>query len=512
MGKGPGGAPHGDSPHVSRPHSLAAIFGTKHERDIKAIQPLVFAVNEWERKLAGLSDEDLRAKTPDFKQRLEAMQERELSLQEALTDLLPEAFAVVREAALRTLGMRHFDVQLMGGMVLHEGKIAEMKTGEGKTLVATLPVYLNALAGKGVHVVTVNDYLARRDAEWMGQVYKFLGLTVGCIQHDMDNEERQARLRLRRHLRHQQRVRLRLPARQHEVPTSEAMVQRGHYYAIVDEVDSILIDEARTPLIISGPARGAHGQATTASSTSVVPSLKKEEDYDGGREAALQRHPHRGGRGAGSRSSSGVDNLYDPANTRDPPLLTRPCGPTSSTSKDVDYVVKDGEVLIVDEFTGRLMPGRRWSDGLHQAIEAKEGVRIQQREPDPGHHHLPELLPHVREAGRHDRHRRHRGGRVPQDLQAGRGGDPHQPAHGPRRTPTTSSTRPRRRSSTRSSRRSSQLHEKGQPVLVGTVSIEKSRAPLRRCSSARASRTRCSTPSTTRRKRRSSPRRASPAP
>ncbi len=353
--------------------TLAAIFGTKHERDIKAIQPLVFAVNEWEPKLAGLSDADLRAKTADFKGRLAAMEEQGLELQEALTELLPEAFATAREAAKRTLGMRPFDVQVIGGVVLHQGKIAEMKTGEGKTLVAVLPVYLNALAGKGVHVVTVNDYLARRDAEWMGQVYRFLGLTVGCIQQEMDNPERQVAYNADvtygqnnefgfDYLRDNMKYRI------------EDMVQRGHHFALVDEVDSILIDEARTPLIISGPSDERTDRYYSANS--IIPSLQKEKDFavdEKQRTATLTEEGI-----ARAEKMLGVENLYDPVNMEILHCVNQALVAHKLYRRDDQYMIKDDEVLIVDEFTGRVMPGRRWSDGLHQAIEAKEGVKIQQ--------------------------------------------------------------------------------------------------------------------------------------
>ncbi len=353
--------------------ALAKIFGTKHDRDIKTIQPLVFAVNEWEPKLVPLSDEALRDKTGDLKARLQKMMEDGLSEQEALNDLLPEAFGVAREAAKRTLGMRPFDVQIIGGIVLHEGKIAEMKTGEGKTLVAVLPVYLNALTGKGVHVVTVNDYLARRDADWMGQVYRFLGLTVGCIQQEMDNAERQVAYNcditygqnnefgfdyLRDNMKYQ----------------IEDMVQRGHHFAVVDEVDSILIDEARTPLIISGPSDERTDKYYAANS--IIPSLQKETDYQVDEKQRTATLTEEGI--AKAEKMLGVENLYDPANMEVLHCVNQGLVAHKLYHKDVEYMIKDDEVMIVDEFTGRIMPGRRWSDGLHQAIEAKEGVKIQQ--------------------------------------------------------------------------------------------------------------------------------------
>ena len=301
---------------------LTKVFGSKNDREVKRMQPVVDRINALEAGMQAMSDEDLRAQTGRFRERL--------ANGEPLDDLLPEAFAVVREASVRALKMRHFDVQLIGGMVLHEGKIAEMKTGEGKTLVATLPVYLNALAGKGVHVVTVNDYLARRDAEWMGRIYRFLGLSVGVILHGLDGRRAAGGLRGRHHLRHQQRVRLRLPARQHEVRPREHCVQRELNYAIVDEVDSILIDEARTPLIISGPAEEStdlyyqvngvipklqQGAATTRSTRRRAPSILTEEGVARLREDAQGREPLR------------------PPEHRDPaPRQPGPARPTPSSS------------------------------------------------------------------------------------------------------------------------------------------------------------------------------------
>jgi|SoiMethySBSTD1v2_1073268.scaffolds.fasta_scaffold01719_15 preprotein translocase subunit SecA len=365
---------------------LAKVIGTQNERDLKRLRPYVAAINAKEPEIQQLSDEELRGKTAEFRTRV--------SNGEALDDLLPDAFAVVREAGRRVLNMRHFDVQLIGGMVLHRGKIAEMKTGEGKTLVATLPAYLNALEGKGVHVVTVNDYLARRDSEWMGRLYRFLGMSVGVIQHDMNDQERQVaygaditygtnnefgfdylRDNMKFDLAH--------------------YVQRGHHFAIVDEVDSILIDEARTPLIISGPAEestdlyyevdriiprltpGAVTQGNVKAEDRE--ELEKTGDYlvdekhktvtltETGMAKAEKMLEHRLQPGG----------LYDPANM---PLLhhiNQALRAHTLFKLDVDYMIKDGGVVIVDEFTGRLMPGRRWSDGLHQAVEAKEKVKIE---------------------------------------------------------------------------------------------------------------------------------------
>jgi preprotein translocase subunit SecA len=367
---------------------LAKVIGTQNEREIKRLRPLVTDIGALEPQMQALTDEQLRGKTQEFRQRVAGG--------ESLGDLLPEAFAVVRETGKRVLNMRHFDVQLIGGMVLHSGKIAEMKTGEGKTLVATLPAYLNALEGKGVHVVTVNDYLARRDSEWMGRLYRFLGMSVGVIQHELNDQQRQVAYGADitygtnnefgfDYLRDNMKFEL------------TSMVQRGHHYAIVDEVDSILIDEARTPLIISGPAEESTDLYYEVDR--IIPRLKKgavtqgnvkqeerEElektgDYivdekhktvtltESGMAKAEQMLAH--------RLVPGSNGLYDPANM---PLLHHVHqGLRAHTlfRLDVDYMIKDGGVVIVDEFTGRLMPGRRWSDGLHQAVEAKEKVKIE---------------------------------------------------------------------------------------------------------------------------------------
>jgi preprotein translocase subunit SecA len=367
---------------------LAKVIGTQNEREIKRLRPLVGEIGALEPQIQALTDEQLRQKTDEFKKRVVGG--------ESLNDVLVEAFAVVREAGKRVLNMRHFDVQLIGGMVLHSGKIAEMKTGEGKTLVATLPAYLNALEGKGVHVVTVNDYLARRDSEWMGRLYRFLGMSVGVIQHELTDQQRQVAYGADitygtnnefgfDYLRDNMKFDL------------ASMVQRGHHYAIVDEVDSILIDEARTPLIISGPAeestdlyyevdriiprlkKGAVTQGNVKSEER--DELEKTGDYivdekhktvtltETGMAKAEQMLAH--------RLVPGSNGLYDPANM---PLLHHVHqGLRAHTlfRLDVDYMIKDGGVVIVDEFTGRLMPGRRWSDGLHQAVEAKEKVKIE---------------------------------------------------------------------------------------------------------------------------------------
>lgn len=352
---------------------LAKIFGTKVNRDMKAIQPIVSAVLDWEPKLTPLSDEALKAKTADFKEKIDNALKNGKELSVILDELLPEAFAVVREAAKRTIEMRPFDVQIIGGVVLHQGKIAEMKTGEGKTLVAVLPVYLNALAGKGVHVVTVNDYLARRDAEWMGKVYRFLGLTVGCIQQDMDNAERQTAYNS--DITYGQNNEFGFDYLRDNMKYSiDDMVQRGHYYCVVDEVDSILIDEARTPLIISGPSEERVDKYYAANS--IIPSLNKETDFEIDEKQRTATLTEEGV--AKAEKMLHVSNLYDPKNMEVLHCVNQALVAHKLYHLDTEYMIKDGEVLIVDEFTGRVMPGRRWSDGLHQAIEAKEGVKIQQ--------------------------------------------------------------------------------------------------------------------------------------
>jgi preprotein translocase subunit SecA len=401
---------------VSFEKVLTKIFGTSNERVIKKLWPMVAAINELEPATKQLSDEDLRAKTAEFKARIAAraseatqgMEDKEAlekaqaaAEQEALDEILPEAFAVVREAGWRAVQMRHFDVQLIGGMVLHQGKIAEMKTGEGKTLVATLACYLNALAGYGVHVVTVNDYLAKRDAEWMGKIYEFLGLTVGVIVHDLDDSERRAAYAADitygtnnefgfDYLRDNMKFEI------------KDCVQRGHYHAIVDEVDSILIDEARTPLIISGPTDETTDKYARV--VKIIPQLELGEEVESGdhkRQAELgiqlaegQKHfsgdyivdekQHTiGVTDQGWEAIEkllGIGNIADAENWELKHYVETAIKAHALYHRDVEYVVKDGEVIIVDTFTGRLMPGRRWSDGLHQSIEAKEGVKIRKED------------------------------------------------------------------------------------------------------------------------------------
>src|SRR5213078_3353143 len=367
---------------------LTKVFGSSNQRYLKTVQPTVAEINELEPALKKLSDDELRARTAAFKERIqkavakaESKEERKRLEQEALSEILPEAFAMVREASVRTTGMRHFDVQLIGGLVLHQGKIAEMRTGEGKTLVATLPAYLNALTGRGVNVVTVNDYLASRDAEWMGQIYRFLGLEVGCIQNDMDDFERQTAYAADitygtnnefgfDYLRDNMKFDL------------ATCVQRGHYHAIVDEVDSILIDEARTPLIISGPSEESTEKYYQANA--IIPQLQRGEELEEGKKTGdyiVDEKNH-----SAVLTEEGVDkterllgvgNLYDPGNMELLHCVEQALKAHTLYRLDHQYVVQDGEVIIVDDFTGRLMKGRRWSDGLHQAVEAKEGVRIE---------------------------------------------------------------------------------------------------------------------------------------
>jgi preprotein translocase subunit SecA len=358
------------------------IVGSKNERELKKLWPIVAKINDMESSIAKLTDEQLRGKTLEFKERH--------AKGESLDALLPEAFAVCREAGKRALGMRHFDVQLIGGMVLHSGKIAEMKTGEGKTLVATLPAYLNAISGKGVHVVTVNDYLARRDSEWMGRLYSFLGLSVGVIVHGIEDDERRDNYAADitygtnnefgfDYLRDNMKFSL------------DDYVQRSFNYAIVDEVDSILIDEARTPLIISGPTEESTDKYYIIDR--IIPMLQQGEVKDvEANTLSGKRKQYTGDFTIDEKAKSAtlteqgvlkvekllkVDNLYDPRNIELLHHAQQALRAHAMYKRDVDYVVKDGEVMIVDEFTGRLMPGRRWSDGLHQAIEAKEGVTIE---------------------------------------------------------------------------------------------------------------------------------------
>ena len=342
---------------------LAKILKAGEGRNLKKYDSLITAVNNLEQEISKLPDDSLAAKTAALKQRYDNGQE--------LTSLMPEAFAVVRETAKRIIGMRHFDIQIMGGAVLFEGKIAEMKTGEGKTLVATLPVYLNSFTGKSTHLVTVNDYLAKRDSEWMGPVYNFLGLKVGLLQHDMPKSDKKEQYLC--DVIHGTNNEFGFDyLRDNMVLSSEDMVQNGHSYAIIDEVDSILIDEARTPLIISGVAQGTTEMYQKFAR--IIPRLSKEEDYEIDEKARTVAITETGVEKV--EQITGLDNLYDPQNFRYIHALNQSLKAQSLFKRDVDYMLKDGEILIVDEFTGRLMPGRRYSEGLHQAIEAKESVKI----------------------------------------------------------------------------------------------------------------------------------------
>jgi preprotein translocase subunit SecA len=387
---------------------LTKIFGTANERLLKRLRPIVITISAMEPEIKKLSDEELKAKTAEFKARIAARlegitdsEERKAAEKEVLDEILPDAFAVVREAGWRAVRMRHFDVQLIGGMVLHQGRISEMKTGEGKTLVATLACYLNALAGHGVHVVTVNDYLAKRDAEWMGKIYEFLGLTVGVIVHDLDDNERRAAYAADitygtnnefgfDYLRDNMKFEI------------KDCVQRGHYYAIVDEVDSILIDEARTPLIISGPTEQTTDKYARV--RRIIPQLEMGEEVEWSDTLRQEQLGIRLGEGEKYMSGDyfvdekqrtigvtdsgwetiekalGIGNIADAENWELKHYVETAIKAHALYKRDVEYVVKDGEVIIVDTFTGRLMPGRRWSDGLHQSIEAKEGVNIRKED------------------------------------------------------------------------------------------------------------------------------------
>ncbi len=349
---------------------LKKLFGDPNERKLKKLQPIVTEVNLYEEDIKGLSDEELRGKTQEFQEKL-AQAKNENEEKEIIEEILPEAFAVVRESANRVLGLRHYDVQILGGIVLHNGEIAEMKTGEGKTLVATLPCYLNALSGKGVHVVTVNDYLARRDSEWMGQVHRFLGLSVGLIQQGMSPKERQKNYAC--DITYTTNSELGFDYLRDNMATSlEEVVQRPFNYCIIDEVDSVLIDEARTPLIISGQVERPTEKYIRASQ--IAKELENEEHYEVDEKARSVLLTDEGF--AKAEELLGVEDLYNP----DDPwahYVFNAIKAKELFTQDVNYIVRNGEVVIVDEFTGRVMPGRRWSDGLHQAIEAKEGVEIQ---------------------------------------------------------------------------------------------------------------------------------------
>jgi preprotein translocase subunit SecA len=462
---------------------LAKIFGTKHEREVKRIKPKVEAINNLEAAMRQLTDAELTAKTAVFKQRI--------AKGETLDDLLVEAFAVCREASRRVLNMRHFDVQLIGGAFLHEGKIGEMRTGEGKTLVATLPAYLNALEGKGVHVITVNDYLAKRDSEWMGRLHSFLGLTVGCIIHDITEQERrdayQADITYGTnnefgfdYLRDNMKFRL------------ESCVQRDHNYAIIDEVDSILIDEARTPLIISGPSEESTDKYYRINT--IIPKLVRGEvivgkepgekyftgDYtvdEKQRNVALtEEGVHKVER------LLNCGNLYDIENMELNHHVQQGLRAAVLYQRDREYVVQNGEVVIVDEFTGRLMPGRRWSDGLHQAVEAKEGVKIEREN---------QTLATVTFQNYFRMYKKLSGMTGTADTEAAEFGKTYK--LDVVQVPTNQNMirkdlndivyRTEEEKFRNAAKEIKELHDKGQPVLVGTISVEKSErlgAALRR--------------------------------
>ncbi len=453
---------------------LAKIFGTKHARDVKAMRPLIAAINELEPRMMELSDEELAAQTVLFRQQLAGGA--------TLDDLLVPAFATVREAGRRVLNMRHFDVQLIGGIVLHRGKIAEMKTGEGKTLVATLPVYLNALAGKGVHVVTVNDYLAQRDSEWMGRLYKFLGLTVGVIVHDLDDQQRKAAYGCDitygtnnefgfDYLRDNMRFRI------------ADCVQREHFFAIVDEVDSILIDEARTPLIISGPSEESTDKYYKINR--IIPFLTRGEVIEGkepgqkwttGDYTVEEKHKAVALTEEGVLKIEkllGLSNMFDAVNMETNHHVQTALKAHVIFQRDRDYVVKDDEVIIVDEHTGRLMPGRRWSDGLHQSVEAKEGVKIQREN---------QTLATITFQNYFRMYKKLAGMTGTADTEAAEFDKIYKlevtqiPTNKPllRHEFDDVVYRTEEEKFRNAAKEIKELHEKGQPVLVGTVSVEKS--------------------------------------
>jgi preprotein translocase subunit SecA len=462
---------------------LAKIFGTKHEREVKRIKPKVEAINNLEAAMRQLSDAELTAKTAEFKQRI--------ANGSTLDDLLVEAFAVCREASRRVLNMRHFDVQLIGGTVLHEGKIAEMRTGEGKTLVATLPCYLNALEGKGVHVITVNDYLAKRDSEWMGRLHRFLGLSVGCIVHDITEKERREAYASDitygtnnefgfDYLRDNMKFRL------------ESCVQREHHYAIVDEVDSILIDEARTPLIISGPSEESTDKYYRINT--IIPKLVRGEVIQGkepGEKYFTGDYTVDEKQRNVALTEEGVHkverllncgNLYDIENMELNHHVQQGLRATVLYQRDREYVVQNGEVVIVDEFTGRLMPGRRWSDGLHQAVEAKEGVKIEREN---------QTLATVTFQNYFRMYKKLSGMTGTADTEAAEFGKTYKldvvliPTNQNmiRKDLNDIVYRTEEEKFRNAAKEIKELHEKGQPVLVGTISVEKSEklsAALRR--------------------------------
>jgi preprotein translocase subunit SecA len=453
---------------------LAKIFGTRHEREVKKIRPIIAAINELEPRMRELSDEELARQTVGFREQLDQGA--------SIDDLLIPAFAAVRETGRRVLNMRHFDVQLIGGIVLHRGKIAEMKTGEGKTLVATLPVYLNALAGKGVHVVTVNDYLAKRDSEWMGRLYKAMGMTVGVIVHELDDDERRMNYACDitygtnnefgfDYLRDNMKFRI------------AECAQREHYYAIVDEVDSILIDEARTPLIISGPSEESTDKYYKINR--IIPRLIRGEIIEGkepgqsfttGDYTVDEKHRSVALTEEGSIKMEkllGLNNLYDAINMETNHHVQQALKAHVLFQRDRDYVVKDEEVIIVDEFTGRMMPGRRWSDGLHQAVEAKEGVKIQREN---------QTLATITFQNYFRMYKKLAGMTGTADTEAAEFEKIYKlevsviPTNKPLRRVEYSDVvyRTEEEKFRNAAKEIEERHKKGQPVLVGTVSVEKS--------------------------------------
>ncbi len=439
---------------------LKSIVGSKNDRELNRLWPLVDSINALEPEMARCSDQELKALTPAFRQRLAGG--------ETLDDLLPEAFAAVREAAKRTIGQRHFDVQLIGGIVLHEGKIAEMKTGEGKTLAATLPVYLNALSGRGVHVVTVNDYLASRDARWMGEIYQFLGLTTGCILHGLTDQERQEAYGADVTYGTNNEFGFDYLRDNMKFDLSE-LVQRDYYFAIVDEVDSILIDEARTPLIISGPAEKSTRLYQDVDR--VIPRLVKDADFAVDEKSRTSVLTDEGV--VHCEKMLHVENLYDPRHMELLHHIQQALKAHTLFKRDVDYIVKDGEVIIVDEFTGRLMPGRRYSEGLHQALEAKEKLKVKSEN---------QTLATITFQNYFRMYDKLGGMTGTADTEAEEFGKIYKlevmviPTHRPmvRVDHADVVYRTEQEKFAAAVEEIKELHKKGQPVLVGTISIEKS--------------------------------------
>ena len=459
------------------------VFGTPNDRRVKSLRPLVDKINALEPEFRALDDAGLKAKTDEFRERFRNG--------ETLDDLLPEAFANAREAARRTLGLRPFDVQLVGGIFLHQGNIAEMKTGEGKTLVATMPAYLNALTGRGVHVVTVNDYLARRDADWMGLVYHALGMSVGVVVPGMPEEDKRAAYDA--DITYATNNELGFDYLRDNMKSDLAQVlQRDHYFAIVDEVDSILIDEARTPLIISGPSQDR--SELYIKIDKLIPKLTAEH-YDLDEKQRSTTLTEEGNEFVERRLRemellAEDATLYDPESTNIVHHVNQALRAHVLFHRDKDYIVRNGEVMLIDEFTGRMMSGRRLSEGLHQAIEAKEGVGIRPENVTLASRHLPELLPPLREARRHDRHRGDRGRRVLRDLQARRrrGADQHAgDPRGPRRPGL-----PHRPREARGDRRRDPARPRGRPADPRRHDLDREvREPLEAARARPRSRTTC---------------------